>query len=179
MKISVFGGSKTPPESGDYQMAVELGQELAVAGHTVMTGGYKGSMEAVSRGAYEAKGEVIGVTCRQIESWRPVKPNSYITSEIKCETLTERLLYLVNQCDLAIALPGGIGTLTEIAVSWNLLVVGVNHQPPLLLVGPGWKETMQAFYQSQDAYIPQKDRAQLVFCADAAQTLAEIRKLAK
>lgn len=177
MKISVFGGSKTPPESSDYQQAVALGHALAQAGHTVMTGGYKGTMEAVSRGAFEASGEVIGVTCSQIESWRPLKPNDYLTSEVKCDTLIDRLMHLVTQCDLAVALPGGIGTLTEIAISWNLLVVNVNKIPPILLVGRGWEESMRAFFQGQDAYIPSKDRGQLIFCADVSQTMQEINKV--
>lgn len=176
MNISVFGGSKVQPGSPDYQMALELGRELAQAGHAVMTGGYIGMMEAVSRGAFEAGGQVIGVTCTQIESWRPVKPNAWLTEEVKCDTLIDRLIHLVTQCGLAIALPGGIGTLTEIALVWNLQVIGVREMPPVLLVGKGWQQTLQTFYQAQDAYIPAKDRAKLVFCAGVNEVLAEVSK---
>ena len=176
MKIAVFGGSKTPPDSHDYKQALAFGRGLAEAGHTVMTGGYMGTMEAVSRGAFEAGGQVIGVTCAQIESWRPVKPNRFITEEVKCETLIERLMHLINASDMAVAMPGGIGTLTEISMAWNMLVVDVNHTPPILLVGPGWEKTLRAFYQAQESYIPPKDRAHLVFCADIRQALQEIRK---
>ena len=79
MKISVFGGSKTPAGSPDYQEALALGRGLAQAGHTVLTGGYRGTMEAVSRGAAEAGGQAIGVTCGEIESWRGVQPNPWLT----------------------------------------------------------------------------------------------------
>jgi uncharacterized protein (TIGR00725 family) len=63
MKVSVFGGSQ--PREGDaaYAEAMELGRLLAERGHIVLTGGYIGTMEAVSRGARQAGGHVIGVTC--------------------------------------------------------------------------------------------------------------------
>ncbi len=176
MKIAVFGGSKTPVDSADYRQALNFGRELAQSGHTVMTGGYLGTMEAVSRGAFEAGGQVIGVTCAQIESWRSVKPNAYITKEIKFNTLIERLLHLINDCDMAVAMPGGIGTLTEIALAWNLLVVDVNQTPPILLVGTGWEKALRAFYDAQDAYVPVNDRAHLVFCADIQLAMKEIKK---
>jgi hypothetical protein len=62
MRISVFGGSQ--PKEGDaaYLEGIELGKLLAERGHIVLTGGYIGVMEAVSRGAREAGGHVIGVT---------------------------------------------------------------------------------------------------------------------
>ncbi len=68
MRVSVFGGSQ--PKEGDaaYTEAQELGRLLAERGHTVLTGGYIGTMEAVSRGANEAGGHVIGVTCEDIEA---------------------------------------------------------------------------------------------------------------
>ena len=178
MNISVFGGSKTPPESNDYQRALAFGRGLAQAGHTVMTGGYLGTMEAVSRGAFEAGGKVVGVTFAEIESWRPVKPNTYLTDEVKCDTLLERLMHLITACDMAAAMPGGIGTLTEIAMAWNLLVIDIRQTPPILLVGPGWQQTMQAFYASLDEYIPSKDRDFLVLCPNVKSALDEVNKYA-
>ena len=176
MKISVFGGSKTPAVSPDYQEALALGRGLAQAGHIVLTGGYRGSMEAVSRGAAEAGGQAIGVTCGEIESWRGVQPNPWLTEKVQCATLNERLYYLVTECDLAIALPGGIGTLTELSLTWNLMVIDSIPHKPLLLVSSGWEQTLRAFYSGLDAYIPAKDRSFLVFCPDAAAALQEVAK---
>jgi uncharacterized protein (TIGR00725 family) len=171
MNISVFGGSKTPVDSPDYRAALALGRGLAGAGHAILTGGYGGSMEAVSRGAAEAGGEVVGVTCLEIESWRPVRPNRWLTREVKHATLNQRLLDLVTRCDLAVALPGGVGTLTEVAMAWNLMVVAVNPPRPILLVGAGWEDTFQSFYRGLDAYIPAPDRRLLVFCPDVPAAL--------
>ena len=78
MNISVFGGAQPQPFSPEYEEARLLGELLAQRGHTVMTGGYIGVMEAVSRGAHEAGGHVIGVTCEDIEAWRGVKANQWV-----------------------------------------------------------------------------------------------------
>src|SRR5512140_2583777 len=99
MNITIFGGSLPKPGSTDYQNAIELGRLLANAGHTVLTGGYIGSMEAVSRGANEAGGHVIGVTCEEIERWRTVKPNRWVQEERRFDTMQERLNELIRACD--------------------------------------------------------------------------------
>ena len=133
MNVSVFGGSQPQPGSLAYAEAYELGKLLALAGHTVLTGGYIGTMEAVSRGANEAGGHVIGVTSADIEAWRAVKPNAWVQEERRFVTLQERLNELVLACDAAIALPGGPGTLTEIALTWNLMIVHSTPPKPLIV----------------------------------------------
>ena len=77
-------------------------------------------MEAVSRGASEAGGHVIGVTCVDIENWRKVGANRWVKEEWRKQTLIERLQALVEGCDAALALPGGPGTLTEVSLMWNI-----------------------------------------------------------
>src|SRR5512136_1455593 len=147
MNVSVFGGSQPKEGDASYTEARQLGRLLALAGHTVLTGGYIGTMEAVSRGAAEAGGHVIGVTCEEIEKWRPVKANGWVKEEWRRETLLERLQALVEGCQAAIALPGGPGTLTEIALTWNLMIVNSIPVKPLILVGEGWKTVMSTFYR--------------------------------
>ena len=163
MNISVFGGSHPKEGDASYTEAYELGNLLALAGHTVLTGGYIGTMEAVSRGASEAGGHVIGVTCDEIEAWRKVKPNPWVKEERRFTTMQERLNELVHACQAAIALPGGPGTLTEIALTWNLMIVSAMPVKPLVLVGPGWRSVMESLYNSFDVYIPQNQRQLLRF----------------
>src|SRR5512146_2138496 len=106
MRVSVFGGSQ--PREGDaaYAEAMELGKLLAERGHTVLTGGYIGTMEAVSRGANEAGGHVIGVTCEDIEAWRAVNHNPWVMEELRFPSLRLRLFGLIDNCEAALALPG-------------------------------------------------------------------------
>lgn len=166
MNISVFGGSQTREGDAAYAEALELGRLLAQHGHTVLTGGYIGTMEAVSRGAHEAGGHVIGVTCSEIERWRPIGANQWVKEERKKETLIERLHALVHASDAAIALPGGAGTLAEISVLWNLMTVESIHRRPLILVGRGWQSTFDQFFSEFHTYMPVHQRELLHFVAD-------------
>jgi uncharacterized protein (TIGR00730 family) len=165
-RITVFGGSRTSPGELDYEQAHQLGQMLGKQGFSVITGGYIGTMEAVSRGASEQGGHVIGVTCDEIETWRPVKPNRWIDEEMRFATLRQRMYTMIDSCDAALALPGGAGTLTEISVMWNHLLTEAITPRPLILIGPGWTQTFEMFYHTQSNYIPEDQRCWLSFAPD-------------
>jgi len=171
MNVTVFGGSGPRPGSDAYQEAYRLGKLLAERGHAVLTGGYIGTMEAVSRGAAETGGHVIGVTCAQIERWRAVGPNAWVKEERRFETLNERLQALIDGCDAAIALPGGPGTLTEIALTWNLMIVGALPERPLVLVGDGWRRMIEEMYTTLGDYVPDNQRTLLQFAGKVEQAV--------
>jgi predicted Rossmann-fold nucleotide-binding protein len=126
-------------------------------------------MAAVSQGAAEAGGHVIGVTCSEIESWRPVKANRWVTSVIQYPTLLERLLHLVEKNDGAIVLPGGIGTLAELALTWSQMQVGVMPPRPFILLGGIWQRTMEAFVDPR--YVAQAYQNLLQFSDTPAQAV--------
>lgn len=149
--ISVFGSSSPQPGSADYEAARTVGRLLAQAGFTVQTGGYSGVMAAASQGAYEAGGHVIGVTSAQIERYRPMPANQWVKEEIKQETLRDRLLHLVDNCLGAVVMPGGIGTLSEMALIWSFVQVGELTPRPIILVGGLWQRTIAAFVD--EAYV--------------------------
>ena len=177
MRISVFGGSQPREKDSAYVEAMELGRLLAEHGHIVLTGGYIGTMEAVSRGAKEAGGHVVGVTCEDIETWRKVRANSWVMEEVRKKTLIERLHTLIHESDAALALPGGPGTLTEISLMWNLMIVESLHRRPLILIGDGWQSVFDQFFKGLDAYVPAHQREILHFAKDvhAAVKLVESR----
>ena len=166
MKVAIFGGA-TPQNWGtSYEDAYRLGKQLAEAGHMVMTGGYIGTMEAASRGACEAGGHVVGVTCQEVETWRSVKPNAWVKEEWRYPTLHERLLALIDGCEAAIALPGGIGTIAEVSMMWNRMLIDAIPRRPLILVGVGWKKTINAFYDALGDYVSQPSRQVICFAVD-------------
>jgi uncharacterized protein (TIGR00730 family) len=166
MRVTVFGGSQPKPNDPAYQEALELGRMLGSCGHMVFTGGYIGMMEAVSRGANECGGHVVGVTCDEIESWRPVTPNRWVQEEMRYPTLRQRMYALIENCDAAMALPGGIGTLAEIVVMWTQLQTRATQPRPLILIGQGWRDTVDQLFSSQGLYIAEKDREWLMFAPD-------------
>ncbi len=166
MNITVFGGSQPKPNEQAYQEAYLLGKLIANQKHTVLTGGYIGTMEAVSKGAAEAGGHVIGVTCEDIEAWRSTKPNLWVKEERRFKTLPERLNGLINGCDAALALPGGPGTLTEISLMWNLMIIQALPRKPLILIGAGWKAVIETLYTELNVYTASNQRDLLQFAAD-------------
>jgi len=132
--VGVYGSARLPESDPRWVAAFELGAALAEAGYTVATGGYEGVMGAASRGAKSKGGEVLGYT---VTSWDSLEANEAVTRRIDSADLFDRLR-LFSEADLLIALDGGIGTLAEIAVAWNLLQV--SDAQPLLLVGDAWVE---------------------------------------
>ncbi len=170
--ITVFGGSSPKPDSPAYQDAYQLGVLLAQAGFGVVTGGYMGTMEAVSKGAFENSGHVIGVTCEEIEQWRKNRHNPWVKEEIREKTLLKRISTLINLCDAAIALPGGPGTLAEISLMWNFKQIQTISPKPIILVGPGWKNIMDAFFENQQDYFSANGKSLIQFVDTVEKALA-------
>jgi predicted Rossmann-fold nucleotide-binding protein len=128
-------------------------------------------MEAVSRGAAEAGGRVVGVTCDEIESWRPVRANPWVQDERRFATIRQRLFALIEGCDAALALPGGIGTLAEVTVMWSHMQTGAIKRCPLVLIGSGWQETMGTFWRVFDPHVPVQNRALLTFAGSVEEAM--------
>lgn len=139
--VAVFGNSSTEPGSADYRAGLRLGRLLAEASFGVSTGGYAGLMEAVSRGAAEAGGTVVGVTVPHVFPER-AGGNAYLTREIRATTLLDRIERMLDGTVATVALPGSIGTVTELLIAWNLAYVarfsGADPKP-VVAVGEGWQ----------------------------------------
>ncbi len=146
--VTVYGSSQVRPSDCIYQSAAAIGQRLAEAGLTVMTGGYYGIMEAISKGAHEAGGHVIGVTADQIGKRYQLRPNAYVTEIIHYQELRDRLLYMVENADAYLAMPGGVGTLHEIAETWELMRIGGIPARPFVCYGSLWQGLVQSLQSS-------------------------------
>jgi predicted Rossmann-fold nucleotide-binding protein len=99
-------------------------------------------MEAVSRGAREAGGYVIGVTCAAFD---PLRPNPWLSEERRKSSLFARLMELITLGDAYVALPGGIGTLSEVTLVWSLFQTSSLSPRPFVLVGSLWARLIEAF----------------------------------
>jgi uncharacterized protein (TIGR00730 family) len=133
--ITVFGSSQPREGEDEYNIAYKLGCLLANKGFDVCTGGFMGTMEAVSKGANENNAEVIGVT---VNIWSS-NPNRFITKEVKCKTLLERVEKLIELGDAFIVLQGGTGTLLELAATWELSNKGLMEHKPILCYSSMWQ----------------------------------------
>lgn len=137
--VAVYGSAQPQPGNELYEEAYRLGRLLAEAGFDVMSGGYYGTMAAVSRGAHEGGGRVVGVTMALFD---PRPPNEWVHETTHTPGFPERLRTLTELADAYIALRGGIGTLTEVAYTWGLMQTGAMRPKPFILLGVPWRRLL-------------------------------------
>lgn len=116
-RVAVVGSSTVSRDSEDYRRAELLGTLLGENGCDVVTGGYGGVMEAVSKGARAAGGQVIGAT---LLAFRDKRPNDFLTEEIAHADMFERIRTLIGRVNGVVVLDGGLGTLSELCMAWVL-----------------------------------------------------------
>lgn len=162
--VSVFGSGEAGRGSPEYTAAEQVGAVLGRLGYRVATGGYGGTMEAVSRGAKSAGAEVIGVTCRIWSS----AANEYVDRVIETEDLFARLRTLIELGSGGyVVLPGATGTLLELAAVWELTAKGINPRRPLVCLGQHWRELVRLAAAAKPA------AAELIAFAAAPDDLGE------
>lgn len=140
--VTVFGSSQASPDGPLYREAYDLGKGLAQSGFGIISGGYGGTMEAVSRGAREAGGHAVGVTLATFDRWAR-RANAWVTEEQKAGTYLERVAQLTGRASAFVALRGGIGTLSEVSLVWSLLQIGELGGKPVVLLGECWGRYLQ------------------------------------
>jgi len=175
--IAVFGSAAPKTGSEGYAQAEMLGNLLGSEGFTVMTGGYCGTMEAVSKGTAESGGQTIGITCEDIDRYRPGGANPWVQVVIPTENLNKRLEILTRQPDAFIALPGGFGTLCEIALALNLMAVGSIEPKPLILIGEAWQKTWQSFVFTNSELVPPAHADLLCYVSDITEAFERLKQL--
>lgn len=172
--ITVFGGSQAAPGSPLYRQARELGRRLAQAGFGVISGGYGGTMEAVSRGAREAGGQAIGITLATFDR-ATLRPNVYLTAEHKAPDYLARLAELTRRASGFVALHGGIGTLSEVSITLSLLQIGELAPKPVVLLGECWRAYLDAV--RAHFLLRPDDLSPVYVAADAAQAADWLRRV--
>ncbi len=166
--ITIFGTGRAKEGDYAYVLAYETGKLLAQDGFAIANGGYGGTMLAAAKGASEAGGEVIGVTC---SAFKGSIPNEYISREIDTVSLDERLDKLIQLGQAYVVLPGGTGTLLELAKVWELKNKGfLKADKPIILLGRFWKPLVDSI-ASDDP-----DSRQYVMLANQPQQVIKLIK---
>lgn len=135
-RITAFGSSRIAAKEPCYADVRLLSSKLARAGWDGMTGGHQGMMAAFSQGMRQGGGHVRGVTLERF----PTPPDNTLSEEIRARDFFERMQVLIESADAYLVLPGGLGTLAELAMSWDLLSINVLEPRPLILYGKMWRE---------------------------------------
>lgn len=140
--VTVFGSARFQAGHPFYELGRQVGQKLARAGFTVITGGGPGAMEAANRGAHEAGGPSYGLN---IILPHEQKPNPYIDENVEFHYFFVRKVMLVKYSCAYVVLPGGLGTLDELFEAATLLQCGKIGPFPLILVGRQFWQGMRDF----------------------------------
>ena len=131
MKICVFCSANEQIDPDFFRATEELGHWAATNGHVIVYGGVnQGLMERLGRAAHEAGGRTIGVVPTIVE--KTGRTSQYVEIEIPCDNLTDRKQLMMDQADVFVALPGGIGTLDEVFTVAASATIGY-HQKPVIL----------------------------------------------
>jgi uncharacterized protein (TIGR00730 family) len=141
-RVAVFGGAWVGEDEPEFAEAAGFAARCADAGFEVVTGGYGGVMGAASRAAAEAGGRSVGVTVASFSE--RVGVNDWLTHEIEADDVFARFP-LICDAEAWVAFPGGVGTLTEIALCWNLVQTGSVLPRPLVIVGERWDRALSTF----------------------------------
>jgi uncharacterized protein (TIGR00730 family) len=142
--VTVFGSARFPPGHRWYEVAREIGRRLAASGFTVLTGGGPGIMEAANRGAREGGGVSIGCN---IELPTEQRPNDWLDRFVEFRYFFVRKVMLVKYSYAFVAMPGGLGTLDEIAETAVLVQTRKIEDFPLVLVGREFWAPLVAYFR--------------------------------
>ncbi len=160
--VTVFGSARTKPTQAEYSQGETIGKALAEAGFAVVTGGGPGIMEAANKGAFEAGGESIGLN---VELPFEQKINPYLTKSMTFEHFFARKVMLVKYSRGFVCMPGGFGTLDELAECLTLIQTKKVKPFPIILFGSSywtglleWMKTQMvigAFIHADDVHLMQ------------------------
>jgi uncharacterized protein (TIGR00730 family) len=143
-EATIFGSARIAPGSADYEGARRLAEELARLGATVVTGGGPGMMQAANEGAMAGAPDhperSIGI---RIDLEFEQSANAFVGRVYEHKTFFSRLHHFMVRSNIFVVTPGGIGTLLELAMAWQLLQVRKLYDTPLILVGPMWAELVE------------------------------------
>jgi len=159
-RITAFGSSRIGAEAAVYRDVCELSKKIAQSGWDGMSGGHQGMMAAFSEGMFAGGGHIRGITLERF----PTPPDNTLSEEQRAHNFFDRMGILIEQADAWLVLPGGLGTLAELAMTWDLLAIRVLEPRPLLLYGDMWEPIITVLSE------------QLVLSADTAFKSIQICK---
>ncbi|MFQ5659574.1 MAG: TIGR00730 family Rossman fold protein [Gammaproteobacteria bacterium] len=144
--VSMFGSARLGPEHPYYKLAEEIARTLSDAGFSVVSGGGPGMMEAFNKGAYAGKSSSVGLN---IQLPHEQVTNDYQDVSLFFRHFFSRKVMFVKYASAYIVLPGGFGTLDELAEILTLIETGKSRRIPIILVQSSfWKGLIGWFRQT-------------------------------
>jgi len=177
-RVTIFGSARVQPGTFAYDETKRAARELAAMGCDIITGGGPGLMQAANEGASASprRSRSYGI---RVELPFEQDVNAFVTEAFEHQTFFTRLQQFVIASDAFIVTPGGIGTVLEIMLIWQLLQVRHLQDTPLILVGQMWPGLIQwarsSMLSANPALASAEDMTIPVCVVDADQAIARIR----
>lgn len=174
MKIAIFCSANKNIDPDFFSMTEELGKWMAENGHELVFGGCNiGLMDCIGKAVKNNGGRTIGVVPTLVE--KNGKSFDGLDVEIPCDNLSDRKDLMLAQCDIAVALPGGIGTLDEIFTIAASHTIGYHHKMIILYNMKGfWNSTITLLDDMQDKGMIRGDWHDYI---EVTNNLEELKKL--
>jgi hypothetical protein len=137
--VSIFGSARTRPDHPYYALAEEVARLLSDAGFSVVSGGGPGIMEAVNKGAYAGRSPSIGLN---INLPHEQTSNPYQNISLSFRHFFARKVMFVKFASAYVVLPGGFGTLDELAEILTLVQTGKSRRIPIILMKAAFWEKL-------------------------------------
>ncbi len=174
MKICVFCSANEQIDPEFFTLTEELGRWAAAKGHSIVYGGVnQGLMECVAKATKEAGGRTIGVVPMMVE--KSGRTSDYVEVEIPCDNLTDRKQLMMDQSDVFIALPGGIGTLDEVFTVAASATIGYHQKLVILYNMNGfWNELIALLDSLQQKGMIRGSWRQYIKTADSLEEISRL-----
>ncbi len=135
--VSIFGSARIQADHPWYQLTVDLARKLSDAGFAVLSGGGPGIMEAANKGAFEGKSASVGLN---IQLPFETTNNAYQNVSLMFRHFFPRKVAFAKYATAFVGMPGGFGTLDELAEVLTLIQTGMGRPIPVILMGSSfWK----------------------------------------
>jgi uncharacterized protein (TIGR00730 family) len=143
-RVTIFGSARAKPGTFVYDEVKRVSAALAEMGCDIITGGGPGLMQAANEGATAAnapeRNRSVGI---RVDLPFEQEVNPFVTEAFEHKTFFTRLHHFVLTSDAFVVVPGGIGTVLELMMVWQLLQVRHVHETPLILVGKMWANLVE------------------------------------
>ncbi|GGP26720.1 LOG family protein [Silvimonas amylolytica] len=137
--VTIFGSARIQEDTPSYEAVKQLASQLAAMGCRIVTGGGPGLMQAANEGARQAKPDdpdaSVGI---RVDLDFEQHVNDFVGRAYEHKTFFSRLHHFVQRSNAFIVTEGGIGTLLELSMVWQLLQVRKLYDTPLILIGDMW-----------------------------------------
>src|SRR5215467_7067416 len=143
-RVTIFGSARAKPGTFVYDEVKRVAAALAEMGCDIITGGGPGLMQAANEGAASVnapeRNHSVGI---RVDLPFEQEANPFVEQAFEHKTFFTRLHHFVLTSDAFVVTPGGIGTVLELMMVWQLLQVKHVHDTPLILVGNMWSELVE------------------------------------